>query len=235
MQNKTLYLFIDESGNFDFSAKGSKYFIATALATFDPVIGRENLVKLRYELLAQGNDQEFFHASEDRQIVRDEVFKILNTSVGSYEVHSVIAQKNKADPSLYKEIYQKDGKTISRVTGIGLYQQVCQTLLKYVFTGKANNIDTIVVVLASLAGGDKKKTILKTLKHFLKTNFPGIPFEIYSHASCADLNCQLADYCCWAISAKWERSELRSYVLIKPQIKNEFELFRKGKTEHYKY
>lgn len=38
---KTLYLFIDESGNFDFSPKGTKYFVLTALATFDPLMKRE--------------------------------------------------------------------------------------------------------------------------------------------------------------------------------------------------
>ena len=235
MGGKTLYLFIDESGNFDFSPKGSKYFIATALVTFEPVIGREVLIKLRYDLLAQGEDQEYFHASEDRQVVRDEVFKMLSSVAPSFEVHSVVAQKNKTSPILYRETYQKGSKTIERVTGIGLYHQVCQTLLTYVFNGKKQDIDNIVVVLASLASGDKKKTILKTLKHYLKENFEGVPFEIYSHASCADLNCQLADYCCWAISAKWERGETRPYSVIEDRIKNEFPLFKNGRTEFYKH
>jgi hypothetical protein len=112
---------------------------------------------------------------------------------------------------------------------------VCQTLLTYVFRGKEEAIENIVVVLASLASGDKKKTILKTLKHYLKTSFEGVPFEIYSHASRADLNCQLADYCCWAISAKWERAEMRPYTVIEDRIKNEFPLFRNGRKEYYSY
>jgi hypothetical protein len=232
---KTLYLFIDESGNFDFSPKGSKYFIVTALATYDPVIDRELLLRLRYELLQQGTDQEYFHASEDKQSVRDAVFEILAGIEDHYEVHSVIAQKNKAHPSLYKEIYKKRGKIIQRVTGIPLYQQLCQTLLTYVFTGKGKNIENIVVVLASLTEGEKGKVILRTLKQFLKAEYPGIPFEIFSHRSCADLNCQLADYCCWAISVKWERAELRPYEEIKKRIQNEFPLFRNGKNVHYKY
>jgi hypothetical protein len=232
---KTLYLFLDESGNFDFSAKGSKYFIVTALATYDPVIDRELLLRLRYELLQQGEDQEYFHASEDKQSVRDAVFQILAGIEDHYEVHSVIAQKNKAHPSLYKEVYKKKGKIIERVTGIPLYQQLCQTLLTYVFTGKGRDIENIVVVLASLTEGDKGRVILRTLKQFLKAEYPGIPFEIFSHRSCADLNCQLADYCCWAIFVKWERVELRPYEIIKKRIQNEFPLFRNGRNEHYKY
>ena len=33
---KTLYVFIDESGNFDFSPSGTKYFILTTLTTIVP-------------------------------------------------------------------------------------------------------------------------------------------------------------------------------------------------------
>jgi hypothetical protein len=232
-ESKTLYLFIDESGNFDFSAKGTKYFMVTALATFDPVIKREELVQLRYALLEDGMDQEYFHASEDRQVVRDSVYKILASMQESYEIHAVIAEKNLAHPSLYKETYTKKNKIIERNTGTVLYQKICQTVLKYVCKGKEGEVEKVVIVLGSLFQGDKKKAILKTLKQYLKTHFPGIPFEIFSHANAADLNCQLADYCCWAISAKWERAEMRSYKIIEKNIKNEFPLFRRGRTKYY--
>jgi len=33
----TLYIFLDESGNFDFSPKGTKYFVLSAVSTLDPV------------------------------------------------------------------------------------------------------------------------------------------------------------------------------------------------------
>lgn len=230
---KTLYLFLDESGNFDFSSKGTKYFVVTALATYDPVIDRDQMLRLRYKLLQEGRNQEFFHASEDKQSVRDEVFQILAGIEDHYEVHSVIAEKNKTHPSLYREQYMKGDKLIRRNTGIGLYQQLCQTLLTYVFNGKGADIENIVVVLASLMEGEKGKVILKTLKQFLKEKYPGVPFETYSHRSCADLNCQLADYCCWSIYKKWEDGELRPYEVIKKRIQNEFPLFRKGKSIYY--
>ncbi len=234
-KTRVLYLFIDESGNFDFSPKGTKYFILTGFATFDPVINREELVRLRYTLLADGNEQEYFHATEDRQVVRNEVYSFLASLEETYEVHSIIARKNKANPSLYKESYMKGNKFIERVTGLGLYKKLCECLLQYVFKGKTKEVDKIVVVLGSLFVGDKKKTLLQTLKHFLKTNFTGVPFEIYSHQTCADLNCQLADYCCWAISALFERGEKRPYEVIKSQVKSVFDIFKKGDKEHYHY
>ena len=232
---KTLYLFIDESGNFDFSPKGTKYFNLTGFTTFDPIIKRGDLVKLRYRLLSEGVDQEYFHATEDKQTVRDEVYTFLSTIAGTYEIHSVIARKNKTNPTLYKESYMKGIKLIERTTGLGLYKKLCECLLQYVFKGKSGKVDKVVIVLGSLFVGDKKKTLLQTLKHFLKTNFSGIPFEIYSHQTCADLNCQLADYCCWAISIKADRGEKRPYDVIKGQIKSIFDIFKNGDKEYYKY
>ncbi len=233
--NRCLYIFIDESGNLDFSPRATKYFILTGFATFDPVVGREKFIDLKYRLLAKGFDQEEFHATEDRQVVRDEVYKNLALLRDSFEIHSVVAQKNRANPALYREVYQKGSQTIVRNTGVLFYQKVCEVLLKYIFIGKQGKVDTIVIVLGALFTGDKKKAALKTLKQYLKENFPGIPFEIYCHRSLSDINCQLADYCSWAIGIKRERGEGRPYEIIRPMIKNEFEIFRNGTNQYYTY
>ncbi len=229
----TLYLFLDESGNFDFTTKGTKYFILTALATFDPLTKREDLIKLRYQLLSDGIDQEYFHATEDLQRTRDQVYNIISHIGSGAEVHAVIAQKNKTHPSMYKEAYMKGSRHITRVTGSALYQKMSETLLKYVFKGKGNHVDKIVVVVGSLFVGERKKAMTRTLKQYLKANFPDVPFEMYSHSACADLNCQLADYCCWAISVLRERGEKRPYSIVQPMIKSEFEIFGLGTTEYY--
>ncbi len=218
-QSKTLYLFIDESGNFDFTPKGTKYFVLTGFLTLDPVIKRGEMIKLRYKLIAEGVDQEYFHASEDQQSVRDQVCEVLSQVGDTFEVRSIIARKNKTSPTLFKETYSKKGKIIERNTGIGLYRKLAECLLKYIFEGKKGSAEKIVVVLGSLYVGEKKSVVLQTLKHFLKNNFPGVPFEIFSHQTCADLNCQLADYCCWAISIRAERGESRSYEIIKKRVK----------------
>jgi len=232
-QKNILYLFIDESGNFDFSPKGTKYFILSGFVTFDPVINREDLIKLKYELLSEGIDQEYFHATEDLQIVRDKVYDFLASLKDNYEIHAVVARKNRTNPSLYKESYRKGDKLIERVTGMRLYRKLCECLLKYIFKGKYNQATKIIAIIGSLFVGEKKKVLLKTLKHFIKNYFPGIPFEIYSHKTSLDLNSQLADYCCWAISVRFERGEKRPYEIIKSQIKSIFDIFRKGNKEYY--
>jgi len=229
----TLYLFIDESGNFDFSPRGTKYFIVTAFSTFDPLIYRERLLALRYRLLSEGVNQEYFHATEDRQATRDEIFMILKDLKDTFDIHAVVAQKNKTHSSLYREYRIKHGRSIPQVTGTVLYQRICQTLLKHVFRGKQSHVSNVVVVLGSLFVGDKKKALLQTLKHRLKRNFPGMPFEIYSHRTSMDLNCQFADYCSWAIAIRRERREERPYRMIKSRIKDEFDMFHHEMTEYY--
>lgn len=233
--DKTLFLFIDESGNFDFTPGGTKYFVLSCLSTFNPIEEREKLIILRYKLLCEGIDQEYFHATEDTQITRDAVFRIITSLSDDIEVHSVVAQKNKANPTLYKEEYVKKGRKIKRVVGAEFYQRLCRTLLQYVFRrSNFKNTDKIVVVLGSLFTRDKQSLILKTLKKYLKENF-SLPFEIYFHCSQADLNCQLADYVGWAIAIKYERNEKRSYQLIQEKVKSEYEIFKRGSTVYYGY
>jgi len=66
---KTLYLFIDESGNFDFSLGGTKYFILTSLSTTNPYSIASPLLYLRYNLLpnyAGGKSFEIFARGETK-------------------------------------------------------------------------------------------------------------------------------------------------------------------------
>lgn len=233
--SKTLYLFVDESGNFDFSPNGTKYFVLSCLCTFSPVQERGKIIGLRYSVLKEGVNQEFFHATEDTQNIRDRVFDIIKNLKDDFEVHSVIAQKNKANPTLYKEEYQKKGKTIHRIVGAEFYQRVCRTLLQYIFNRpKIQHVDRIIIVLGAIFTQEKQSLILKTLKKYLKEKYLK-SFEIYFHQAKADINCQLADYCGWAVAIKWERDERRSFDLISSKVKSEYEIFKSGDVTYYEY
>jgi len=230
---KTLFLFIDESGNFDFSLRGTKYFILSGLSTYNPIEERDKFCQLKYQLLSEGVDQEFFHATEDTQAVRDQFFLKIGSLKDDIEVHSVVAEKNKANPVLYYEEYFKKGKIIKRVTGDQFYERICRTLLQYVFRrSDFQKAEKIVVVLGAIFTKDKQSLILRTLKKNLKEKFPK-SFEIYFHQAKADINCQMADYFGWAILIKRERKEVRPYELIKGKIKSEYEIFKKGDTTYY--
>ena len=60
-----LYIYLDESGNFDFSDNGTPFFLLCAMTTPRPAATQQPLQELKYKLLEDGNDIEGFHASED--------------------------------------------------------------------------------------------------------------------------------------------------------------------------
>lgn len=233
--DENLFIFLDESGNFDFSQRGSKYWSLTALCTLNPMEGRHFLTELLYDLAVAGGGQECFHATEDRQSVRDEVFGRINRIPESFEVHSVIAEKRKANPSVYQINGVRNGKPHTTTSGDRLYEIVCRTLLRYIFQRPKptyKQARRIVVVLSSIFDKTRHKALQGVLRAYLREH-THVPFHIYFHSTKADINCQIADYCGWAIGIKWERAEMRSYELIKHHIKSEFPIFAAGETIYY--
>lgn len=94
------FMFADEAGNFDFTdgKDASKYFIVCTITTGSCDIG-SGLLELRRELLWEElplND--YFHATEDKQDVRDRVFQFLEDK--EFTVQATILEKRKARPQL---------------------------------------------------------------------------------------------------------------------------------------
>ena len=226
---RTLFIFIDESGNFDFSPNGTKYFVLSAVSTLSP-LGKERLEEIKYELMKNGINLEYFHAAEDKQIVRNQVYSFIER-LEDIEIDSVIVQKNKTNPSLYISTKKKKPKK-----GEKLYTKVLQNLLQYIFCRHDNStkIDQVVVVLSSIFDANKRKLIEKTIKVYLKKIYSK-PFYLYFHENRSDKNTQIADYCCWAIYRKWTDGEIRPYNAVKKgnKIKSEFDIFETGSTLYY--
>ena len=227
---RTLFIFIDESGNFDFSSKGTKYFILSAVSTLNP-LGKERLEEMKYDLMKNGTNLEYFHATEDKQVVRNKVYSFIE-NLKDIEIDSVIAQKNKTNPSLYISEKKKKPKK-----GEKLYTLALQTLLQYIFRRYNNSakVDRVVIVLSSIFDVNKRELIKKTIKIYLKQIFSN-PFYLYFHQNRSDKNTQIADYCCWAIYKKWTDGEIRPYSVVNKgnKIKSEFDIFKTGKTVYYK-
>lgn len=220
----TLFIFVDESGNFDFSPNGTKYFVLSAITTLNP-LGKERLEEIKYEFMKHGLNIEYFHASEDKQRVRDNVFEFIK-SLSDIEIDSVVVQKNKTHPSLYED---NKGRRIKH-KGDKLYEKVLCTLLQYIFNRYKlkEEIKQVIVILSSIFTRNKEELIFKTIKIYLKQHFHK-PFYIYFHDSKSDKNSQISDYCCWTIYRKCEDGETRPYEMIKQKVRSEFDIFRNGK------
>lgn len=224
----TLYIFLDESGNFDFSPSGTKYFILTALSTTIPYDIGAPLLKHRYDLLPNYScgpsmeERGYFHASEDTQLVRNGVFAILVKNGFQMRIDSVIAQKNKANPSFHTQ-------------PVELFKRMGESLLKYSLN-RANwqGYNHVVLVFSSIFD-KKKRGILKQAFKSLIKSYAKTSFSLFFHDSKFDLCNQAVDYFGWSIYRKWDSADLRSYNLVEKIIKSEFSIFSKGKKEFYSY
>lgn len=91
-------VFADEAGNLDFKrGRGaSRYFIFTTVTMADCSVG-DALAALRRDLAWEQVDHPGpFHATEDRQAVRDRVFDVLASH--NFRIDATIFDKSKTQP-----------------------------------------------------------------------------------------------------------------------------------------
>jgi hypothetical protein len=208
-----LYVLLDEGGNADFSSKGSKYFTMTSAVMMRPSIIDAALLSLKYDLIESGENIEWFHATEDQQRVRDDVFANIGHHLSDISLHSVIVDKRKAKTEFQDmvSLYSASIAHLLRETlaeySLALYKQV-------------------LVMTDTLPLNKKRKAFEKTIKQTLSEMLPsGVRYRVMHHASKSCVGLQVADYCNWAIYRKWENLDLRSYDLISKAIKTERNIF----------
>ena len=209
------YVYADEAGNFDFSNnhRASKYFILTTVVIEDHSIATE-LFELRRELVWDGFDlSPGFHATEDRQIVRDAVFEILRRH--HFRVDATILEKRKAQPQL-------------TALAMRFYKYAWFYHMKYVAPRIATNQDELLVVAASLAIKAKKTAFSDAIRDVVEQTATASAWRNVVWPAATDPCLQIADYCSWAIQRKWESGDDRSYDLIHSKIGSEYDLFSIG-------
>ena len=209
-----LYIFIDEGGNLDFSLKGTKYFTLTALSKLRPFNAGKQLCDLKYDLIETGVCLERFHATEDKQMTRDLVFKIIAQNLSGCCFDSVIVEKSKTHLSL-----RIDAK---------FYPKVLGHLLKHVLNAHPQGtVQKVVIMTDRLPIARNRNAIEKTVKQFLSILIKSRSinsYEILHHPSCSSFELQIVDYVNWAIYRKWEHHDYRSLNHILTAVVSQSEL-----------
>lgn len=213
----TLYVFLDESGNLDFSRGGTEHYVLAAITSVNPLASSQDLQQLKYSQLEKGIDTEYFHASEDKQATRDEVIKRLQTMSNTVKVHYIYAKKPKTHPVLQNTA--------------AFYGKLGTTLCKFVVGYKANGFDKVIIVFDKALTKKDQKAFLGEIKPELKRL--GKPYEIYFHRTLSDFNGQIADYFAWAKYVSLERSEMRPINALGNVEMTEFDLFARGTKVWY--
>ncbi len=219
----TLHIHLDESGDWSFNPKGSKYFILTAAWTFTPTPLADDLVSLRYSLVREGSNIEAFHASEERQKVRDQVVQTL-LGHRDWAFASIVMEKRKVNPIL------RDPKRF--------YPQFAGSLLKYILRGPSGQSCDRALVYADTIPIDtraKREGVLKAIKGVCATESGRrCDYHAFSHCHQSNKWIQVADYCCWAMRRKWELGDLRTYNQLRPKLSQpELEITARGTTIYY--
>lgn len=216
-----LYTFIDEGGNLDFSAAGTRFFTLTSVTMARPFPLELALSELRCDLLEEGIVLERFHATTDKQATRDRVFQLICGQLHRFRVDSVIVEKSKTGPALreFEEFYP-------RMMGY---------LLQYLVRGTDwTQWSELVVIADRLAEKRRRKALEKAVRTTLKNTLPpGTRYRIYHHESQSHYGLQIADYFNWAIYRKWTDGDRRSYEPVARRIVSEFDIFRTGVRHYY--
>ncbi|HEX8695402.1 MAG TPA: DUF3800 domain-containing protein [Longimicrobium sp.] len=201
-------LFFDESGNLDFSPNGSRYYLFGVLSTADPAPLTVALTELRYQMLGEGLELECFHAAEDTQAVRSRVFARI-TEVGGFELDVLVADKRRMRAELHDPLE--------------FYSCLAPALLDAVLRRHADGGERLVVVTDRLPLQRHRNAAEKSIKSAIRNTLGARPFSVVHHTSAAHALLQVVDYCTWAVQRKWHRGDGRSYELIRPWIRGEYE------------
>lgn len=220
----TLYIFLDEGGNFDFSPSGSTYFTLTCVSLYRPFTLHTDLDTYKYDLIehriAPRIEMEYFHCGNDNRFVRRKVFSLLAGSIPPNSVDSVVVEKRKTGPAL-----QPPEKFYPKMLGY---------LLRYAISRATHGIGEVVVITDSLPVAKKRKAIEKAVKISLAEMLPAAtPYRVMHHASRAHYGLQIADYFNWAIFRRWEKGDVSFHNIISQQIQSEFEIFKNGSRFYY--
>jgi hypothetical protein len=213
-----VYLFADEAGNFDFSANGTRYFILTTIVAPDCAAG-DALLALRRDMAWHGvSPDEAFHATEDAQSVRNEVFaEIVRHEL---RIDATILDKSKAMLHL-------------RESEERFYKYAWFYHMKYVAPFIVADRDELLVVGASIGTRKKQGLMTRAIEEVIGQTARSPQVQISAWPAAVDPCLQVADYCCWAIGRKWERGDIRSYALVADKIRSEFDLFKWGQIQYY--
>jgi hypothetical protein len=217
-----LFVFADESGCFTFNNNQnvSKYFVLCTIVMDNCAVGAA-ILDLRRKLAWDGLPlDDFFHATTDKQAVRDAVFAEIVKH--EFLVQATIMEKAKAEPQV----------TVSRAR---FYKTGYFFHFKH---GVSKHLppDREALVTTATIGNKKEKRAFRTAIDDVmnQTNRAGKWATDFLPCSC-DPCLQVADYCAWAIQRKYESPQKNqgSFDMISDRISYKYELWSHGRKKYY--
>ncbi len=210
--SERVYVFLDESGNLDFSDRGTRYFVLASVSMKRPFQVNDALDGYKYDCIEYGLEHEGFHCANDNAHVRSKVFDIIGDRLEGVEINSLVVEKSRT---------ASDTRAEAR-----FYPEMLGTLLRTVLeTAFHATAEEIVVITDNLPLNRRRRAIEKAVKVTLERMLPNSPgHRILHHDSRSHYGLQVADYCCWAIFRKHERGDRSYYDHFRSAVHSEWEM-----------
>lgn len=215
-----VFIFADEAGCFAFNRQPnvSRYFILCTVAMESCDVASD-LLSLRRKLAWEAADLgEYFHATTDKQHVRDAVYSTIIKH--HFSVQATIMEKSKArehikstKPTFYKYAY--------------FYH------FKHGVSRQLNNMSEALVTTASLGSRKERAAFENAVGDVMRQTQRVKEWKADFRPAHADPCLQVADYCAWAVQRKWERQDLRAYNIIRDRVSYEYDLWAHGNQHFY--
>lgn len=184
---------------------------------------RAGLKDLRGRLATEMLDHDgVFHASEDRQAIRDRVFDVVLTQPEqALRFDATALEKAKAIPSI-------------RPDEPRFYKHAWFFHLKHLLPRVCRAGDLVHVVLSDIGTKKERAAFREAVGDVMALCRPsGVRVDLAFWKNSADECLQAADYLLWAVARRHERNDSRSYDQIAPLIKSDYDLFARGKDRWY--
>jgi hypothetical protein len=215
-------LFGDESGNLDFSPSGTRYFAVGTLELGSEAVDllERAIQDVALRVLVDATTHNgVFHASEDAQAVRNQVFDVL-ASLDGPRVDVTLLEKCKANPSV-------------RTSNPAFVKFAWSWHLRYVLRRRRRG-ERVIVVLSDVGQRSLRRAFAEAVRKAVEAVRPaGVVVETRYWTNSSHRCLQAADYLLWAVVRKWERNDARSYDRIRHLVASEYDLFERGTTTNY--
>lgn len=219
----TLYIFLDESGDFEFSPKGSTFFVLTSLITEDVHPITSALDTLKYSIIETVpgfRELEYFHAQNDPRPMRNEVYKLLS-KINGYRVDSVAVAKHVIYPPM-RPVWK-------------FYPHMFKLLIPWVFQQMdISNYKRFIFIMDYLELQRNREAFLKGVKENVKPLLqPEQRIDAWLHRSSSHYPLQAVDYFGWAISRWYERGNSSYKRIVTHRINSDFWYYTRVSQKFY--
>jgi hypothetical protein len=209
----------DEAGCFTFNRdnRASKYFIVCTVAMDSCEVGN-GLLELRRDMVWRKLPvREEFHACEDKNQVRNEVYDYLKSH--DFRVDITILEKSKAQPQV-------------RLSPQTFYKYAWYYHFRHIGPEVMRGKTELHITAASIGTNKGQAVYTAAVNDVIQQTVKLRNWATFFPRAIAEPCLQVADYCAWAVQRKWERGDDQWLRKIEDKIATQFDLWRTG-TKHY--